>query len=150
MKKWSRTVVIAGGIVGMLANIVGMIRYFSGDETLGTGIPDRGLLTFLSFVLFAYALAIWSMLVWRWTLKRKQQLGSRNVRPAAILLDGLAAIPILTLWLNLLFSIVLYDDVDPAQRWLAALVQGTMIAPLIALGLAAIGDTLGPLLGVDE
>lgn len=137
---------IVTGLIGMVANILAILGYLSGERSLAGWRPNPGLVLALSIVLMAFGLVIWSTLVWRWN-KRDIGTSSPNGRRAAMfLLNGLATFPLLTFWLDLLFSIVLYVDVPSPQRWLLALAHAWIVTPFAALGLTFVGETLGPLL----
>lgn len=140
----------ASGVISLITNLLTlfstMIQF---RDLLQEWSPDRGLVLVLAFITMAYSLTVWAAANWRWT-RHHQQAHPTTIRAARALLNGLAAFPLLTLWLHQLFSLVLYTQVDPSQRWLLALIQALMIAPFVALGLIGIGGSLGPLLGDDD
>lgn len=137
---------ILTGLVSLIANLLAILAYFSDTGLFAGWRPDRGLLVALTFVLLAYGLATWSALVWRWTERRARHLMPRSRHAAALLLDGLAAFPLLALWLHLLFSTALGTGVRASELWLLALAVAWMVTPYIALGMRAAGEALGPLL----
>lgn len=137
---------ILSGLTSMAANLVTILGYLSSRPSLGALQPNPGLVAALSFVLLAYGLAVWSALAWRWAKGRRQATAPHTARAAAFLLIGLAMLPLLTVWLNLLFTIVLYADVPTAQRWLVALAHAWVITPFVALGLTFAGEALEPVL----
>jgi hypothetical protein len=137
---------IVTGLIGLVANLLAIAGYLTGRQALGGWHPDPGLLAALTFVLLAYSLIIWSALTWRWMHLRAEAPTPTPRRAAMALLNALVAFPLLTFWLDLLFSIVLYVDVPPAQRWLLALLHAALVAPLVALACSAIAEALGPLL----
>jgi hypothetical protein len=138
MKK-SEGFLIVTALVGLVANLLGIGDYFAQHWLPPAWRPDPGLLLAASFFLTAYALIVWSFWSWVWTE------GRRARRQAAFLLNALAALPLLTLWLSLLFSLVLLASAPAIDRWLLAMGFAWGLTPLIALGLTTAGEVLAGL-----
>ncbi len=138
---------VVTGLIGVGANLLAIFGYLGGNHDLGGWHPDPGLVAALTFVLLGYALTVWATLTWRWTQSRP---ASPNVAPsphqARLLLNGLVAFPLLTFWLNLLFSIALYSDVATASRWLLAMLHAGLATPIISLASTAMAEAIGPLI----
>jgi len=138
--------VITSGLIGMLANSLSILGHVSGWWSLPGGRVDPGLGLAVTFVVTAYGLAVWAAMAWRWAHTRRAPADALARRGATLVLITLVAFPLITLWLNLLFSVVWYQDVSPPQRWLLALAHAWMITPFAALGLTFAADVVGPLL----
>lgn len=138
---------IVTGLVGLAANLLAIAAALRGHLLPRLGRPDPGLLAALAFVALGDVLALWSALVWRWA---RRQASPGRARAAALWLNALAALPLGTLWLYLLFSAALYADLPATHRWLLALLHGLLATPPLALGLVSVGEALGPLLGREE
>ncbi len=135
---------ILTGLVGLAANLLAIVAALGGRLLPALGRPDPGLLAALAFVALGDGLALWSALVWRWA--RRHASPARR-RTAAAWLNALAGLPLLTLWLYLIFGAALYADLPATHRWLLALLHGLLLTPPLALALVSIGEALGPLLG---
>jgi hypothetical protein len=148
--KRSNVFFIITGLVSMAANVLAILSYLSEEDPFFERRPDRGLLTVLTLVLLAYCLALWSTLTRRWVRRQRQgpKQGSRYI--ATFLLNGLIAFPLLTLWLHLLFSVVIFTEVSSTERWFLAMGFAWGVTPFTALGLVAMGEVLGPLLTKRE
>jgi hypothetical protein len=138
--------VVASGLIGMLANSLSILGHLAGWWALPGGRIDPGLVLAVTFVIMAYGLAVWAALAWRWAHARPVPADALARRAATLLLTTLAAFPLITLWLNLLFSVVWYTDVATPDRWLLALAHAWMVTPFAALGLTFAADVVGPLL----
>jgi hypothetical protein len=137
---------IVTGVVSLTANVLAILSALSEDGLFRTQEWDRGLLAVLTFVLAAYTLTIWSTLTWRWTRRLAANTRGFSRRPAMFLLNSLVAFPLITAWLEMLFSVVLFVATPPAERWLLALGIAWGATPFVSLGLMSIGEALGPLL----
>lgn len=135
---------VVTGLFGVAANLLAIFGYLAGTRDLGGWHPDPGLVAALTLVLLAYGLTVWATLTWRWTEARADAAASR--RTAMLLLNGLAAFPLLTFWLNLVFSVVLYPDVPTPLRWLLAMLHAGLATPIVALASTAVAEAIGPLL----
>ncbi len=137
---------IVTGAVSLVANVLAILSTLSEDGFFRIREWDRGLLATLTFVLAAYTLTIWSTLTWRWTRRLATNTRGFSRRPAMFLLISLVALPLLTAWLKMLFSVVLFVATPPAARWLLALGIAWGATPFLSLGLLSIGEALGPFL----
>jgi hypothetical protein len=137
---------IVTGAVSFVANILAILSTLFEGGLFRIREWNRGLLAVLIFMLAAYTLTIWSTLTWRWTRRLPANTRGFSRRPAMFLLDSLIAFPLLTVWLEMLFSIVLFVAMSPAERWLLALGIAWGSTPLLSLGLINIGEALGPFL----
>ncbi len=138
---------VVTGLIGVGANLLAIFGYLAGNHDLGGWQPDPGLVAALTFVLLAYALTVWSTLTWRWTQARASAPDAVPTQHAArLLLNGLAAFPLLTFWLDLLFSITLYSDVPTPSRWLLAMLHAALATPIVALASTAVAEAIGPML----
>lgn len=135
---------VVTGLFGVAANLLAIFGYLAGNRHLGDWQPDPGLVAALTLVLLAYGLTVWATLTWRWTESRADAAASR--RTAMLLLNGLVAFPLLTFWLDLVFSVVLYPDVPTALRWLLAMLHAGLATPIVALASTAVAEAIGPLL----
>jgi hypothetical protein len=144
--KRSNVFVIVTGVASLIANILAILSYLSEGDALFGWRPDRGLLTALTFVLLAYCLSMCSVLTRRWVQGKRQGPKRQSRYIAAFLLNGLVAFPLLTLWLHLLFSVVIFTEVSSTERWFLAMGFSWGVTPFAALGLVAMGEALGPLL----
>ena len=141
--RWLNGFALATGLIGMTANILGILTYLENHPWAGWR-PDAGLLLVASFLLMAYSLAVWSAFSWRWV---RQQAGCiHDGRSVRALLNALAAFPPLTLWSYLLLSVIRSSGATTAESWLLALALAWIETPFVAIGMNALGDTLGPLL----
>jgi hypothetical protein len=138
---------MVSGWVSLIANVLGILAYFSGEGAFASLAPDGGLLLAASFLTLAYALVVWS--AWAWKRTQRSRSRGEQARSAAFMLNALAALPVLTLWLYLLQDVVLWLTLTPAQRWMMALGLGWFFTPFAALGLVVLGEILGPLLSVN-
>jgi hypothetical protein len=146
--KRSNVFVIVTGVVSLVANILAILSSLSEEDPLFGWRPDRGLLTALTFVLLAYCLSMCSVLTRRWVHGQRQGPKRKSRYIAAFLLNGLVAFPLLTLWLHLLFSVVIFTEVSSTERWFLAMGFSWGVTPFTALGLVAMGEALGPLLTI--
>jgi hypothetical protein len=137
---------IVTGLVSLAANVLTILSYFSNEEFAAVWKLDRGLLVALTFILMAYALVVWSALVWRWASRFGQGKRPRSRNPATFLLNGLVSFPLWTIWLYMLFSVVLFSQVASNERWVLAMGFAWGLTPFATLGLMAMGETLGPLI----
>ncbi len=142
MKKRRHAFAILTGLVGLLANILAIARYLRAGQGL-QGAPGRGLLALVTFILLAYGLCMAAVLIWRWT-RRRSPAGAARV--AALLLNSLAAFPLLALWLTLVLATLFPPATERAEIWLIALALAWIAAPFLGLGLAFIAEVLGPLM----
>jgi uncharacterized membrane protein YhaH (DUF805 family) len=148
--KRSNVFVIITGLVSLAANVLAILSYLSEEDPFFGWRPDRGLLTVLTLVLLAYCLAMWSILSRRWVHRQRKGPKRDSRYIAAFLLNGLIAFPLLTLWLHLLFSVVIFTEVTSTERWFLAMGFSWGLTPFTALGLVAMGEVLGPLLSKGE
>ena len=137
---------VVTGLFGIAANLLAIFGYLAGNRDLGGWHPDPGLIAALSLVLLAYGLTVWAILTWRWTRARTAADAPAPRRIAMLLLNGLAAFPLLTFWLDLVFSVVLYPDVPTPLRWLLAMLHAGLVTPIVALASTAVAEAIGPLL----
>lgn len=140
--KRSNTFVVITGLISLTANVLAIISYFTQE---GVFDIDPGLWIAIVFVLMAYSLTAWSVLAWRWTHGRTQGSRRRGRRSATFLLTALVTFPLITVWLSMLFSLVIFAEASPPQRWLMAMGCAWGATPFVTLGLTAVGEILGPL-----
>jgi hypothetical protein len=137
--KRSEGFLIVTALVGLVANLLGISDFFAQHWLPPAWRPDPGLLLAASFFLTAYALIVWSVWTWIWSDGR----GIR--RQAAFLLNALATLPLMTLWLSLFFSLVLFVSAPAIDRWLLAMGIAWGLTPIMALGLTSAGAVLAAL-----
>ena len=137
---------IVTGFVSLAANVLVILSALSEDGLFRAQDWDRGLLPVVTFMLAAYTLTIWSTLTWRWARRFAANTRGFSRRPAMFLLNSLVAFPLITAWLEMLFSVALLVAAPPAQRWLLALGIAWGATPFVSLGLLSIGEALGPFL----
>ena len=137
--KRSEGFLIMTALVGLVANLLGIGDFFAQHWLPPAWRPDPGLLLAASFFLTAYALIVWSVWSWVWAEGRPER------RQAAFLLNALAVLPLLTLWLSLLFSMVLLASAPAIDRWLTAMGFAWGLTPIVALGLTSAGEILAAL-----
>jgi len=142
----SNVFVIVSGLVSLTVNVLAIVSYFSEAGAFADWHIDPGLWVAIIFVLMAYSLMAWSVLIWRWTRKRARSSRQKMRRSATFLLTALAAFPLLTVWLSVLFSLVIFTSATPPQRWLLSLGCAWAATPFVTLGLTSVGEVLGPLL----
>lgn len=135
---------VVTGLFGVAANLLAIFGYLAGTRDLAGWHFDPGLVAALTLVLLAYGLTVWATLTWRWTRARADEATPRHT--AMLLLNGLVAFPLLTFWLDLVFSVVLYPDVPTALRWLLAMLHAGLATPIVALASTAVAEAIGPLL----
>jgi hypothetical protein len=148
--KRSNVFLIVTGMVSLVATVLTILSYFSNGEFAPVWKLNRGLLVALTFVLMAYALAVWSALTWRWAHRFGQGKKGRARNPATFLLNGLVSFPLLTIWLYMLFSAVLFSQVPSNERWVLAMGVAWGLTPFATLGLMAMGEILGPLIAAEK
>ena len=144
--KRSNVFVVISGLISLTVNVLAIVSYFSEGGAFAGWHIDPGLWVAITFVLMSYSLTAWSVLIWRWTHKRARSSGRKVHRSAAFLLTALAAFPLLTVWLSVLFSLVIFTEATAPQRWLLAMGCAWGATPFISLGLISVGEVLGPLL----
>jgi hypothetical protein len=137
--KRSEGFLIVTALVGLVANLLGIGDFFAQHWLPPAWQPDPGLLLAASFFLTAYTLIVWSVWTWSWSE------GRSNRRQAPFLLNTLATLPLLTLWLSLLFSLVMFSSAPALDRWLLAMGFAWGLTPIIALGLTSAGEVLSTL-----
>jgi len=137
--KRSEGFLIVAALVGLVANLLGISDFFAQHWLPPAWRPDPGLLLAASFFLTAYALIVWSVWTWIWSEER----GIR--RQAAFLLNALVTLPLLTLWLSLFFSLVLFMSAPAIDRWLLAMGIAWGLTPIAALVLTSAGEVLAAL-----
>jgi hypothetical protein len=143
------TFIFLSGLVSLATNILAILSYFVDGGKLDGWRPDPGLLAVFTFALLAYGLVIWAVAVWRWTQPQASVRARRDRRVAAMLLNGLATFPLLSLWLYLLLSLLRVVD-SSTERWLLSLALAWMGLPYLSLGMVSIGEALGPFLETQE
>lgn len=137
--KRSEGFLIVTALVGLVANLLAISDYFTQHWLPPAWRPDPGLLLAASFFLTTYALIVWSVRTWVWSEGRSAR------RQAVYLLNALATLPLLTLWLSLLFSLVLFASAPAIDRWLMAMGFAWGLTPIVALGLTSTGEVLASL-----
>ncbi len=148
--KRSNVFVVITGLISLTANVLAVVSYFTEAGAFADWHIDPGLWIAIVFVLMAYSLTAWSVLSWRWTHGRTQG-GKRKVhRSATFLLTALAAFPLLTVWLSALFSLVIFAEAAPPQRWLLAMGCAWGATPFVTLGLMTMSELLGPLISHNK
>ena len=90
----------------------------------------------LSLLTLAGALAGTSGLVASWRAARRKS----RIRP--FLLNGVAALAALAIWLNYVLTELAESEGSPTQRGLLALALAWMISPFAGLALTSLGDRL--------
>jgi uncharacterized membrane protein len=145
----SNVFVIVSGLVSLTVNVLAIVSYFSEAGAFADWHVDPGLWVAITFVLMAYSLMAWSVLICRWTRKRARSSRRKMRRSATFLLTALAAFPLLTVWLSVLFSQVIFTSATPPQRWLLAMGCAWGATPFITLGLMNAGEILEPLIYHD-
>jgi hypothetical protein len=148
--KRSNVFVVISGLISLMVNVLAIVSYFGEGGAFADWHIDPGLWVAITCVLMAYSLTAWSVLIWRWTHKRARSSGRKVHRPATFLLTALAAFPLLTVWLSVLFSLVIFAEATALQRWLLAMGYAWAATPFVTLGLISIGDILGPLVSDEE
>ncbi|MEW6567224.1 MAG: hypothetical protein AB1449_03480 [Chloroflexota bacterium] len=141
---------IVSGLLSMAADLAAILGYLFGPLAFEPWRPDPELVAALSFVLLAYALTIGATCIGHWASQRATRADPLVLRATAFLLNALATLPLLTLWLNLLFTLVLYTDVSTTLRWVLALAHAWIATPFVALGLTFAGEALAPRLASDH
>lgn len=144
MKRSNKFVVISG-LVSLAANVLAIVSYFTEKGAFADWHVDPGLWVAVVFVLMAYSLTAWSVLSWRWTHGRAQGSKRKSGRSATFLLTALATFPFLTVWISMLFSLVIFVETSAPQRWLLSMVCAWSTTPFVTLGLTAVGEILGSL-----
>jgi len=91
----------------------------------------------LSLLTLSGALAGTAGLIAAWRPVRRQRTGVRS-----FLLNGLAALAALAIWLNYVLGEVAASQGSPLQRGLLALALAWMLSPFAALALTRLGDRL--------
>ena len=142
--KWLNVVTLATGLIGMVANILGILTYLE-THLWPARKPEPGSILVVSFLLMAYSLAVWSAFCWRWVTRQPGRF--RNGRSIRVLLHALAAFPPLTLWSYLLLSMIGTPGTTTTEQWLLALALAWVETPFVAISMTARGEALGPLLG---
>jgi hypothetical protein len=147
MQRYNKFLLISGW-VSLIANILAIASYFDVGGVLAGWRLDPGLLVAGSFLTLAYALAVWS--VWVWRRAGGPSAKASSMRSAHFLLTALAALPALTLWVYLLTGALLAWPLSTVHRWMIALGLAWFFTPFAALGLMVLGEILGPLLASRE
>lgn len=145
--KWPRAFLLVSGVVSLTANILAILGYFT---ELPAWRVDSGMLAALSLALLIYSLSVGSAFVWRWTTARQHPERPASRRPANFLINILTTYPLLTIWLYLLFSAVLFSGLPTSERWVLAMASAWGATPFLALGLMVVGETLGPLMAKKD
>jgi hypothetical protein len=145
--KWLNVVTLATGLIGMVANILGILTYLE-THLWPARKPEPGSILVVSVLLMAYSLAVWSAFCWRWVTRQPGRF--RNGRSIRVLLHALAAFPPLTLWSYLLLSLIGTPGATATEQWLLALALAWIETPFVAISMTALGDTLGPLLSRED
>ena len=148
--KWVNWFFIVTAFFGLLANLLAILDFLSGDGILRGWRLDPGLVAVVTFVLMTYTLVVWSWFTWRWAQRNEAAQPTQAPRSVSLLANGLLAFPLLVFWLYLLFSLVLYRQVAPSERWLLALAHAWIVTPFVTLGLTMVGEILGPLMGAGR
>jgi len=148
--KWVNWFFIVTAFFGLLANLLAILDFLSGHGILRGWQLDPGLLAVLTFVLMTYSLVVWSAFTWKWAQRSEAVQPSQTPRSVSLLANGLLTFPLLVFWLYLLFSLVLYQQVAPSERWLLALAHAWIVTPFVTLGLTMVGEILGPLMGAGR
>jgi len=144
--KRSNVFVVISGLISLTVNVLAIVSYFGEGGAFADWHIDPGLWVAITFVLMAYSLTAWSVLIWRWTHKRARSSGRKVHRSATFLLTALAAFPLLTVWLSVFFSLVIFAEATAPQRWLLAMGCAWAATPFVTLGLISVGEVLGPLI----
>jgi hypothetical protein len=148
--KRSNVFLIVTGLVSLMANALTILSHFSNGVFAPAWKLNRGLLVASTFILMAYALAVWSALTWRWAHGFGQGKRGRARNPATFLLNGLVSLPLLTIWLYMLFSAVLFSQVPSNERQVLAMGIAWGLTSFATLGLMATGEILGPLIAGEK
>ncbi len=148
--KRSNVFVVISGLVSLTVNVLAIVSYFSEGGAFADWHVDPGLWVAITFVLMTYSLMAWSVLIWHWTHRRARSSRRKLHRSATFLLTALAAFPLLTVWLSVLFSLVIFVEATAPQRWLLAMGCAWGVTPFVSLGLISVGEVLGPLISRNE
>jgi hypothetical protein len=131
------------GWISLIANLLAIAGFFLERWPPSIPQPNQGFWIVLSFVTTAYSLVIWSMWAWQRSTERGLQQADGGVRGGIFLLNAMAALPALTIWLYLALAAL---DLTISLRWILALAVAWAGTPFIAMGLTWTGATLGPIL----
>lgn len=131
------------GWVGLIANLLAIAGFLLDRWPPSVGQLGQGFWVVLSFVTTAYTLVIWSIWIWRRSVDRESQQAADSLRGGVFLLNAMAILPALTVWLFLALAPL---NLTVTLRWVLALAIAWAGTPFIALGLTWTGSTLGPFL----
>jgi hypothetical protein len=100
--------------------------------------PNPGLWVVISFVTSAYAIVTQSNWVWRrWQQGIDSRQPTENNRGGLFILNAMAALPALTVWLYVLLSALNVPVLALAVAW--------AVTSFVAINLNWTGETIGPL-----
>lgn len=145
MKRYNMLLWISGW-VGLLANVLAILGALD-DRGWLPWEPGGGANVAAIFVSMAYSLCVWSVWVWKRTHRRPSVVAPGV---AAFLLNALAALPLLTLWVVMVIPEFVRVDAGSVRGWLLSLAVSWTLSPFVALAFNHIGAVIGPLVVSDE
>ena len=122
MKLHHRRLLTFSGWISLIANLLAITGFLLNHWPWGTWQPSQGFWIVFSFVTTVYSLVIWSIWTWRRSMGNDAlQHTANKMRGGVFLLNAMAALPTLTLWLYLVLAAL--DDLlgTSALRWILAL-----------------------------
>ena len=132
--------VTISGWVSLIANLLAIGGFLCERWPLSVWPANPGFWIVLSFVTTAYSLVIWS--IWTWN---RGLHGAAQTRSGHFLLNAMAVLPALTIWLYLVLAALDDAALTITLRWILALAIAWAGTPFVAMGLTWTGSTLGPL-----
>ena len=139
-----RKFLLFSGWISLAANVLAITGFLLDRWPLIFPGPNHGLWVVLSFITTTYSLVIWSTWAWRRSGGRPSpDHAGQGARGGAFLLNAMAVLPALTVWLYLALGAL---ELVPSLRWILALSIAWAGTPFIAMGLTWAGATLAPVL----
>jgi hypothetical protein len=144
-KRANGCVMIVPGVVVLAAHIVLSLRLLINPAPLFIAAcwlaPEEVFVFNTLFLLLT--LSIWSAIVWRRSRRISVHLTHRLRRATVFKHTALAIFPTLTLWFNLLLTIIIAVELPSTERWFVAMALSWMTTPFATLGFIYVGARLG-------